>query len=200
MIGTLRKVTRVSAITALSIALPLLALPQQESLGDLARQQREQRQKEGKKATRVYTNDNLPTHPPEDRTPKEPAIPVSASEDKTNPSPPSTAEKKGSERPSPESNTQTKDDWQARFVEARRNLSHAKEQQQLAEDELNLLQIQEVREIDPATKQGLTAKVQAKQSDVEVVTATTAAAQKDLDDLEREFKDAGAPDDWKPAP
>jgi hypothetical protein len=85
-------------------------------------------------------------------------------------------------------------------VEARRNLAHAKEQQQLAEDELNLLQIQEVREIDPATKQALTAKVQAKQSDVEVVTATTAAAQKDLDDVEREFKDTGAPDDWKPAP
>jgi len=59
-----------------------------------------------------------------------------------------------------------------------------------------LLQIQQVRELDAATKQELTEKVQAKQSEVEVNQATTAAAQKALDDLEKEFKESGAPDDW----
>ena len=68
--------------------------------------------------------------------------------------------------------------------------------QQLSEDELNLLQIQQAREIDPAVKADLAAKVQAKQSEVDVNKATTEAAQKALDDLEKEFKDSGAPDDW----
>ena len=75
-------------------------------------------------------------------------------------------------------------------------MAKAKEQQQLAEDELNLLQIQQAREMDPNAKADLTAKVQAKQSEVDVNKATTAAAQKALDDLEKDFKDSGAPDDW----
>jgi len=75
-------------------------------------------------------------------------------------------------------------------------LAKAKELQQLSEDELNLLQIQQVREIDPVAKADLTAKVQAKQSEVGLNTAATDAAQNALDDLEKEFKASGAPDDW----
>jgi hypothetical protein len=185
------------AITALAIALPLLAAPQQESLGDVAKQQREQRQKEGKKPSKVFTNDNMPAHSPdEDMTPKEPVVTEAISGKTT---PPTTPEKKSSEPQSAESKVQTKDYWQAKFQEARKNVAQAKEQQQLAEDEMNLLQIQEARELDPMAKQAITAKLDAKRSDVETVRAATAAAQKDLDDLEQAFKDSGAPDDWKPA-
>lgn len=186
-------------LTALSMPLTLLAAAQQESLGDIARQLREQRQKEGKKATKVFTNDNLPASPPGESTPKEPVITTSTGEDKTVPAP-STPEKKAAESESPESKLQTKEYWEARFLEARRSLAHAKEQLQLSEDEMNLLQIQQAREIDPGMKDAVTAKLQAKQSEVEVLRAATAAAQKNLDDLEQEFKDSGAPDDWRPAP
>jgi len=195
----MRKTPLLLALMGLLTALPLHAAPQQESLGDLARQQREQRQKEGKKATKLFTNDDLPSHPPENMTAKEPVTTTSVDAEKPNPNLPTTSQKKDSESQSPESKMQTKDYWQARFLQARRDLAHAKEQQQLAEDELNLLQIQAAREIDPNAKQTLATKVQAKQSDVEVLTAATAVAQTNLDDLEQEFKASGAPDDWRPA-
>jgi hypothetical protein len=75
-------------------------------------------------------------------------------------------------------------------------VARVKEQQQLAEDELNLLQIQQAREMDPIAKQDLDTKVQAKQSEVDINKATTDAAQKNLDDLAKEFKDSGAPEEW----
>jgi hypothetical protein len=50
--------------------------------------------------------------------------------------------------------------------------------------------------LDPNAKADLTAKVQDKQSEVDVNRATTEAAQKALDDLEKAFQDSGAPDDW----
>jgi len=180
--------------------LPALAEPQQESLGDLARQLREQRDKDSKKAAKVFTNDNLPAPPPEE------AAPAAAPEEGKKPdsgesaakpaSPDSSQEKGGTEPESPADKVKTRGYWQAKFIEARQDLAHAKEHQQLAEDELNLLQIQQVRELDPAAKRDLTAKVQAKQSEVETDRAATNAAQKALDDLEREFRESGAPDDW----
>jgi hypothetical protein len=75
-------------------------------------------------------------------------------------------------------------------------VAKAKEHQQLSEDELNLLQIQQVRELDSMAKDALNAKVQSKQSEIDVNAAATEAAQKVLDDLSKEFKDSGAPDDW----
>jgi hypothetical protein len=90
----------------------------------------------------------------------------------------------------------TRDYWQGKFKAARLDVAKAKEQQQLAEDELNLLQIQQAREMDTTGKADLTAKVQAKQSEVDTNKATTDAAQKVLDGLEKDFKASGAPDDW----
>jgi hypothetical protein len=186
----------------LSAALPIFAQPQQqESLGDLARQLRTQKEAETKKATKVYTNDNLPAPvsgealnwlPP---TPEDKPKPASTTTAQPAPSP-SSEETSSKQSESPENTPKTRDDWQEKFKAARRDLAKAKEQQQLSEDELNLLQIQQVREIDPAAKAALTAQVQAKQSEVDVNSAATDAAQKDLDDLEKEFKASGVPDDW----
>ena len=189
-------------IFLLSVAVPLLARPQQqESLGDLARQLRAQKETETRKATKVYTNDNLPAPRPGEALNSLPPAP----EDKPNPRQPSLAkpapapssEETGSKQSeSPEDSAKTRDEWQEKFKAARQDLAKAKEQQQLSEDELNLLQIQQVREIDPAAKADLTAQVQAKQSEVDVNKGATDAAQKALDDLEKEFKASGAPDDW----
>ena len=61
----MRRITLLFTILLLSAALPLVAQPQQqESLGDLARQLREQHDKDAKKATKVFTNDNLPAPKP----------------------------------------------------------------------------------------------------------------------------------------
>jgi hypothetical protein len=189
-------------ILFLSAALPILAEPQQqESLGDLARQLRAQKAADTKRATKVYTNDNLPASVPGEALNWLPPTP----EDKPKPAPTITAEPAPSpssettgSKPSesPQDGPKTRDDWQGKFKAARQDLAKAKELQQLSEDELNLLQIQQVREIDPAVKANLTGQVQAKQSEVDVNKAATDAAQKALENLEKEFKARGAPDDW----
>jgi hypothetical protein len=197
----MRRTTLLFTILLLSAVLPLAAQPpQQESLGDLARQLREQHDKDAKKATKIFTNDNLPAPKPGEAissSPAPPENPPTPAPTTSKPATPPSSEETSSKPPeSPEDKVKTRDYWQGKFKAARQDVAKAKEQQQLGEDELNLLQIQQVREIDPALKADLTAKVQAKQSEVDVNKATTDAAQKTLDDLEKLFKDSGAPEDW----
>lgn len=193
--------TLLPIILLLSVALPVIARPQpQESLGDVARQLRERQDSNPRKATKVFTNDNLPEPKPGEAIsslPLPPEPPTSPNKSAVKPvGTPSTEETGDKPHESQEDKLKTRDYWQGRFRAARRDVAKAKEQQQLADDELNLLQIQEVRELDSMAKQDLTAKVQAKQSEVDVNMAATEAAQKALNDLDKEFKDSGAPDDW----
>jgi hypothetical protein len=185
----------------LCAAIPVLAQPQQqESLGDLARQARAQKDADPRKTSKVFTNDNLPAPVRGEAvtalstttgTPSTPASTPSTSS--TSPA----SEDNGSKKPeAPGDKTKTRDYWQGRFKAARHDLAQAREQQNLAEDELNLLQIQQVRELDSSAKADLTAKVQAKQAEVDTDKAAVDAALKVLDDLEKEFKDSGAPEDW----
>jgi hypothetical protein len=190
-------------------SLPLLAAPQQ-SLGDLARQLRQQQLKAGLKTTTVYTNDNLPARPPDETR-------AAASGTSSTPAT-SSSEKAQAERDSshaateastapgtgqvanepekPESKQETKEYWQSRFKSARARLADAEERQQLAEDELNLLQIQDARELNPTTKAELQDKIKAKEDDVSGARAATEEAQKTLEDLQNEFKASGAPEEW----
>lgn len=193
--------TLLLTIVALSIALPLVARPQQDqSLGDVARQLREQRQKDAKKATKVFTNDNLPEPKPMETVTTlngPPAAPAPAAQAASKPATSAPPEEANSKPPEPPGDkAKTRDYWQDRFRSARQDVARAKEQQQLSEDELNLLQIQQAREMDPIAKQDLDSKVQAKQSEADTNKAATDAAQKNLDGLATAFKDSGAPDDW----
>lgn len=198
------RTTLLITMLVLGVALPLAAQPQQqESLGDLARKLREARDKNPKKAPKVFTNDDMPAPPPWESAAAQPAQPAAQGQ-ASNPAP--TTDKPATPPPSQETNsnqpespvdkTQSRDYWQGKFKAARRDVAKAKEVQQLAEDELNLLQIQQAREVDPTLRANLAAKVQDKQSEVDLNKAATEAAQKALDGLEKEFKDSGAPDDW----
>ncbi len=197
----MRRTPLLFTILLLSAALPLLAqTPPPVSLGDLARQLRQQHDKDAKKATKVFTNDNLPAPSPGEAvssSPPAPENPSTPAPTTSKPATPPPSEETSSKQPeSPDDKIKTRDYWQEKFRAARRELAKAKELQQLSEDELNLLQIQQVREINPITQAGLTTKVQAKQSEVEVNKAATDAARKNLDDLEMVFEDSGAPDGW----
>jgi len=168
-------------ILALAGTLPLAAQStQQESLGDVARQVRD--------LPAPKPNEAVNSGPP----PPPPPSTSGAKPDKAA----STPEAGGNPPASGDDKEKTRDYWQGKFRQARRDLAAAKSAEQLTEDELNLLQIQQAREIDPNLKADLTTRVQAKQSDVDVNKATVEAAQKNLDDLEQSFKDSGAPDDW----
>ena len=195
------RITLLATILLLAAALPLAAQSApQESLGDVARQLREQHSKDTQKATKVFTNDNLPEPKfgeavsSSSASVEKPATPASATAKPATPPPSGEA---GRKPPEPAGDKDKSHDyWQGKFKAARQDLAKAKEQQQLSEDELNLLQIQQVREMNPDPKAELTTRVQAKQSEVEVNRATTEAAQKAVDDMEKEFRDSGAPDDW----
>jgi hypothetical protein len=199
-------------IAGLSVAMPLVAGQQpdsskpEESLGDVARQVRDQRAKTPQKPAKVITNDDLPAPPP---GAEGPSVATKNSEnpaggEEPNPadtaakpaSPESTQEKPGAQPESPEGKIKNQEYWQGKFKEARKNVAHAKEEQQLAEDELNLLQIQQARELGPDAKDELSTQVRNKQAEVEAKQAATDKAQKALDDLQQEFSESGAPEEW----
>jgi hypothetical protein len=175
----------------LSAVLPIFAHPQQqEPLGDVARQVRAEKEKGARRATKVFTNDNLPAPNPLEPVSQSPPLADEPAKTAATSSLSSTADANNKKKT--EVNTESRDYWQDRFKSARRDLAKAKEQQQLSEDELNLLQIQQVRELNADARTDLTAQVEAKQSEVNVDRATTEAAKKALDDLENEFKESGA--------
>jgi hypothetical protein len=190
-------------------SLPLLAASQQ-SLGDLARQLRQQQVKAGLKTTKVYTNDNLPArNPDEGRAAASGASSATAAipseQAQAERESPQAAEQPGkasetgqaANKPEkPENENKTKEYWQVRFKSARAQLADAKERQQLAEDELNLLQIQDARELDPNVKTELAPKIKAKEDEVSQRRAATEEARKALEDLQNEFRASGAPDEW----
>ena len=190
-------------------SLPLLAAPQQ-SLGDLARQLRQQQLKAGLKTTTVYTNDNLPAPPPDETRPTASGMsstPAKSSSDKaqaerdsshaaTQTSKTPETGQAANEPGKPENNKGTKEYWQSRFKSARARLADAEERQQLAEDELNLLQIQDAREPNPNVRPELADKIKAKQDEVSGTRAATEEAQKTLENLQNEFKASGAPGEW----
>jgi len=188
------------AVLVLVLGLPI-SLAAQKSLGDLARQLREQRGKAPKKAVKVFTNDNLPARPPGEG----PTASASMSaEAETKATPSSTAEASGKPGEGPEAEKtgpsedkkKTRDYWQGRFKALRGGLAGAQEALQLSKDELNLLQVQDARAIDPNEKTDLDAKVQAKQDEVNANQRAADKVKKQLDDLEKEFADSGAPADW----
>ena len=188
-------------------SLPLRAGPQQ-SLGDLARQLRQQQLKAGLKTAKDDTNDNLPArNPDEGRAAASGASSATAAtpseQAQAEREPPQAAEQTGqvpetrqtANKPEKPEN-KTKEYWRVRFKSARAQLADAKEGQQLAEDELNLLQIQDARELDPNVKTELAAKIKAKEDEVSQRRAATEEARKALEDLQNEFQASGAPDEW----
>jgi len=100
------------------------------------------------------------------------------------------------EEPKPEDKQQTREYWQGRFRTARQRIADAEELQRLSEDELSLLQIQQAQELNPDAQSSLEAQVKAKNAELEDRRAQTAKARRVLEDLEKDFKESGAPEDW----
>jgi hypothetical protein len=165
-----------------------------QSLGDLARAERAKRAKEGKKPVKVVTNDNLPARPPgEGPTAASSMSATPAAEPE--PSMPAAETPGAPEAPSADKQ-KTREYWQGQFKPVRARLAAQEEQQNLVEDELSLLQIQEARELSLDVKSQLETQIKAKTAEVEAKRAETAKVRKELDDLEKEFKESGAPADW----
>jgi hypothetical protein len=176
------------------ILMLLASLAAAQSLGDLARQEQAKRAQETKKAAKVFTNDDFPAPPPTAEA--RPAAPASEAEAETAAPAEETPAAPQAEEPNPEDKQKTRDYWQGRFRAAMQRIAEAEEPQRLSEDELSLLQIQAARELSPDAQSDLEARVKAKNTEVESNRAQAAKARKALADLEREFKESGAPADW----
>ena len=175
-----------------------------QSLGEIARQcrkEREAREKNGEVPVKVFTNDDIirmppisilkssiqaapspetkPSAPPQGRTAATTMTPVAR--------PGNTPAEEGSK---------SKEYWRARFKSARARLAHAKEEQTLVEDELRLLQIQQARELNPDHSRKLNGQIDASTVELEGKRAATEKARSAMEQLEKEFKESGAPQDW----
>ncbi len=185
-------------LAAFGLILMLLAsLATAQSLGDVARQERAKRAKETKKSAKVLTNDDFPAPPPAEEA--KPAAPASESAEQpaeTAAPAEETPAAPQAEEPKPEDKQKTRQYWQDRFGAAKQRIAEAEEPQRLSEDELSLLQIQQARELSPDAQSDLEAQVKAKNAELETKRAQTAKARKALEDLEKEFKESGAPAEW----
>jgi len=184
----------VAVLVSLSVGAAVAAA---QSLGDVARQFRQQQGKETRKAVKVYTNDNLP--PPAPWEEVAPAVDTT----KATPKPEAESKPGGPVTQPAEPAAEKSDDkkrtqeyWQEKFTTARREVASAESAQRLAQDELSLLQIQQAREIDPDVQSQVATKIQAKQAELTAIQAQLDAAQKVLDDLQKEFDASGAPAEW----
>ena len=95
-----------------------------------------------------------------------------------------------------ESDVKSKEYWQARFKAARAALAQAKEEQTLVEDELRLLEIQQARELNSDRSKKLNSRIDASTAELESKRVATQKAQAALDEIKKEFKKSGAPQDW----
>ena len=93
----------------------------------------------------------------------------------------------------------TKEYWQSKFKEVKAKLDRADEESRLSEDEFNLAQMSEARELDPQKKGELSQDVSAKRAAADAKREAADKAKQALDDLKKEFEESGAPKEWLPA-
>lgn len=192
-------------------SLPLLAAPPQ-SLGDVARQLRQQQPKAGSKT--IITNDNLPGVKPEGdfqaaSVPPPPSAPAAttsgptAAETEATPAPTPASQASGSTAgapPSDDTAEKPKEYWQPQFKALREQLAGAEERQKLVEDELSLLQSRAARALDSNVKNALAEQITAKQDELAQKQAATTEARKAFEDFQSDFDASGAPEEWSEEP
>lgn len=183
---TYRKIP--TAFLAASLLLvPQVATPQ--SLGETARKLRKEREEHPPQNVPLYTNDNIPKTAETTTAPAPKTKPAPLGKSPASPAPKEPEKQK-------QSKIKTREYWQARFRVARSVLTRAEEEQQLAENQLSLLQIQQIRELNPKRSRELKQQVDEKEAELQARRKVTEKAQAALDKLKEEFKASGAPQDW----
>lgn len=178
-----------------------------QSLADIARKERAKKGS-ATKTEKVFTNDDMPRATSlEGRTSATPAPSseetsigeTAPAEAKPATSPAPSDEKSAAEEKPAEDKIKTKEFWQSKFAAARAVVARADQELLLSQDELNLSQMNEARELDPNLRSQLSQEVTSKQSEVDVKQAADDKAKQALADLQKEFDESGAPQEWLPA-
>jgi hypothetical protein len=170
-----------------------------QSLAEIARKERA-KQASQPKATKVYTNENIPHVTAMDTAASAASSEAAPSETAANPAAGEPASGgAAAEEKQPEDKKKTKEYWQGEFQKAHAALDLAQEESSLADDELSLTQANEVRELDPTKKSADSQDVAAKQTAADGKHAALDKAKQALEELKKQFDESGAPADWLPA-
>jgi len=100
------------------------------------------------------------------------------------------------EEANPKDKKRTREYWQTKFRSLRANLKQAEEVQKLLQDEVELLQKRQVIEMSADAQTEITQKLTTRQAELNTSTATLEKLRKQLDDLQKEFDESGAPSEW----
>ncbi len=198
--------TALSLLVFAAFLLPPSVTSSAQSLGEIARRYRkelEERKNKGEVPVIVFTNDDIARMPPVSIVgPSVGRAAGPASKQTATTPPPGSTLRKATTAPTEghrgksEESAKSKEYWQAKFKAARAALEQAKEEQTLVEDEIQLLQIQQARELNPDRSRKLNSKIDASTIELEAKRAATHKAQAALDEIEKEFKKSGAPERW----
>lgn len=195
---------KILAVLLLAAALPLpRAVGHSQSLGDLARRVRKERAKEGVKPVKVYTNDNILCGPGATAHASTTAAGTlnpqpNAFQGQATPSPTLSGSKQATagEQAHAENKIETREYWRSQFGAVRAALFRAKEEEQLAGNELILLQVRQYQTLDPNLSKELDIQIQAKKEELGSRRRDAEKAHRALDTLRNKFKSSGAPPDW----
>ena len=173
-------------ILALTAAIGL-APAQVQDLAQLAKKTREERMKvKQQHSVRIWNNDNMPKRPAGEG-------PTAAAGMSS--SPPAESPSAVVTEPSPESSEASDaaaiDALRDQIKQARQSLKGKQEQLSLAQDELNLLQVQQASELAPETQATLTAQLKDKHAAISGLHQEIDKTKKDIEGLEKNLKAQG---------
>ena len=170
-------------------ALLLAATASAQSLGELARRARVKKARQPK-ATRVYTNDNMP------RASRLSTAAV-ATEAKAKPGEKAKEGEKGEPEDGKKSRAELEKDYREKFGKLRENLALEERRLEVLQRELNMANVQFYSDPNAALREQTTrGELTARQQELEQQKAAIAAARKAIADLAEELRRKGLPPGW----
>jgi phage-related minor tail protein len=171
------------AILGLLLAFPLAGAAQQESVAEAARKAREKK-KDAPKATKTFTNDNLPSKG---------AVSVVGAQ----PAPAKEGEAGKEAKEGEASGEKDEGYWRARFAEARRKIREAEKEADLIQREMNLNQVQFYSDPNKALREQYERKeINEQKKKLDDKQAEIRDLKRQLSELEDELRRAGGNPAW----
>jgi len=159
---------------------------QQPSLADAARKAREQK-KDATKATKVFTNDNLPSNGSISTVGTESAPAAEAAAQGTEGAPAAT----------PAGATDEEKAWRDKFADLRRKLAQDQSDLEVMQRELGVLNLQNYNDPVKAMQQSLSRDdINKKTADIEAKKKQVAADQQAISDAEDDLRKSGGDSGW----
>ena len=188
----------VACLLSLGLAWEAAAAPAQ-SLADVARQEQERR-KNVKEPSKVYTNEDLNKYPanpppPDQKTAQDKPAANSTGAAKPDAAKPAAA---AGEKPAPAPDAPVRDEqyWRGRITSARDALARSETFRDALQSRINVLTTDFVNRDDPAQRAAIAFDRQKSLAELDRVQADIQSQTKQIADIEEEARRAGVPPGW----